>query len=112
MSFFRETTRTARKEHWCDLCGKSILKGEKYTDHADNMMDESQVCYLKQCDACEALVREFLKDDPSDGYNADDMREWWNDRKCRDCKKQEDCPGLTHYCRCEAYAPEEQEDPK
>ena len=134
MSFCRETERTARKEHKCSLCHKIIKKGEKYIDHVDNIVDEAYVYHGKECLPCLDVKKEFLADYPGDGYNEENIREWWQEEKCwkcgnrhPTCKPDEGCEtidacvdrkngrctadycdDMTHYCRCEKFKVQEE----
>ena len=60
MSFYRDTVRTARKEHKCDLCGVTIQKGEKYHDKAGNDPD---MWGSKECDKCQSVLDDFCSSD-------------------------------------------------
>lgn len=133
MSFYRDTVRTARKEHKCDLCGVTIQKGEKYHDKAGNDPD---MWGSKECDKCQSVLDDFCSSDyydRSEGYCAEWVQEWWRDYKCPDCKHEypeckpdndcecsdpkdcdvldgygrcqggDSCDEMTHYCRCEKF---------
>jgi hypothetical protein len=48
--FYRDTIRTARKEHKCDLCGHLIPKGQKY--HRQSGKDDGDffdICLHTHC---------------------------------------------------------------
>lgn len=128
MSFYRDTVRTARREHKCELCGAVIQKGEKYHDKAGNDPD---MWDSKECEKCQPVLDEFANSehyDRSEGYCDEWIQEWWRDYKCDTCKnrllpcdpdgcdsvsecgnykdgKCEDafCDDMTHYCRCEKF---------
>ena len=86
MSFYRDTIRTARKEHKCSLCQGVIKVGEKYHDKAGTSYgDDSQIYHGKECVPCQAVIREFMET-ADEGYNAEYINEWWRDAKCYDCK--------------------------
>ena len=117
MSFYRDTVRTARKEHKCYLCGAIIQKGEKYHDKAGNEFGD--VFHAKECEICQLVIDEFCNSelyDRSDGYCADWLQDWWRDYKCPDCKHEypeckpdndcecndpKDCDVLDGYGRCQ-----------
>lgn len=132
MSFYRDTVRTARKEHKCELCGAIIQKGEKYHDKAGNEFGD--VVCSKECEKCQPVIDEYLNyehTDRNEGYCADWIQEWWRDYKCDFCKnvlqecdpdecdcdslaecggykngkctELEHCDEMTHYCRCEKF---------
>jgi hypothetical protein len=90
MSFYRNTVRTARKEHKCDICHGVIKAGEQYHDIACNSAnDESVVYWGKECMACQPVIRDFLGSsyyDSCEGYCDEYIQEWWLDVKCRECK--------------------------
>ncbi|MDD3307725.1 MAG: hypothetical protein PHO29_11610 [Acetobacterium sp.] len=132
MSFYRDTVRTARKEHKCGLCGAIIKKCEKYHDKAGNEFGD--IFYVKECEKCQPVIDEFCNSDHydrSEGYCDEWIQEWWMDVKCYACKhfypacvpdedcdepefcdyidKNRRCTGgdtcdeMTHYCRCEKF---------
>ena len=133
MSFYRDTIRTARKEHKCDLCHGLIHKGEKYHDKACNAAnDDNEIYYGKECMPCQPVIQEFMKSSYADeGYCDEWMHEWWRDEKCYNCKNKyfdcepdcncgdpekcsdktkhdtckagDTCDDMTHYCRCEKF---------
>jgi len=75
MSQFVRTTPTARKEHRCDTCGRTIRVGEKYVKGAG--FDDTAWTW-KDCRHCRAMMDarwvEIVWDD--DGYDLDTIREW------------------------------------
>jgi len=89
MSFYRDTVRTARKEHKCELCGAIIRKGEKYHDKAGNEFGD--VVCLKECEKCQLVIYEYFNSNSNymdEGYCADWLNDWWRDYKCYDCKHE------------------------
>ena len=111
MSFSRQTKRTARKEHKCWLCGKTIVKGEKYLDLA--WMWDGEFGHESECMECKPAKLEFSNSYYADeGYGPDVMAEWWQTEKCMGCKyylENGDCEksDMTHYMRCENFEKEE-----
>ncbi|MBC3798485.1 hypothetical protein [Acetobacterium tundrae] len=129
MSFYRDTVRTARKEHKCELCGAIIQKGEKYHDKAGNELGD--IGYTKECEKCQPVLEEFCNSEyyeRGEGYTEDWIQEWWIDYKCDICKykyqlcepdgvcenkclrknvtgtcEYNTCDEMTHYCRCENF---------
>ena len=103
MSFYRDTVRTARKEHKCELCGEMIQKGKRYHDKASNEFGD--IFYAKECEKCQPVINEFCNSDYyhlSEGYCPILLHEWWIDYKCPECKHS--CNDeKTHYCRCERF---------
>ena len=95
MSFYRDTVRTARKEHKCCLCNGTIKVGEKYHDKAGNAgNDDNLIYYGKECELCQPVIKEFFKSGAGEeGYCDDYIQEWWQDEKCPECKKR--------YYKCE-----------
>ena len=92
MGFNRDTIRTARKEHKCELCHGKIKAGEKYHDKACTAFgDETQIYYAKECSACQPVITEFMSDKTApneEGYCDEWINEWWHDVKCYSCKKR------------------------
>jgi len=88
MSFYRDTIRTARKEHKCGLCRGIIKKGDKYHDKACNSAsDDNNIYYGKECEPCQPVITEFMESLHADeGYCDEEIHEWWLDTKCPDCK--------------------------
>lgn len=90
MSFYRDTIRTARKEHKCWVCHGVIKAGEKYHDKAGNSAnDENEIFSGKECMACQPIIQEFLDSDHHDsyeGYCDEYIQEWWHDVMCYECK--------------------------
>lgn len=141
MSFYRDTMRTARKDHKCDLCGAIIQKGEKYHDKAGNDPD---MWSSKECEKCQPVIDEYFDSNSSyrdEGYCADWLHDWWRDYKCPECKYEypkcnpdadcecsdpedcdvldkygrcqggDSCDEMTHYCRCEKFEVDNDQEP-
>jgi len=119
MSFYRNTTRTARKEHKCELCDGTILRGEKYHDKAGNQ--DGDLWTSKECEKCQPVIVEFMSSGyADDGYCDEYIRDWWREEICCFCKHEylpckpdsdcitdfidEDghCEKLTPYLTCKA----------
>lgn len=101
MSFYRDTIRTARKEHKCEVCHGIIMKGEKYHDKAGN---EDDLWYQKECEKCQPAIWEYLAQDSDWGYCDESIQEWWGEEKCpkcikyyQDCKPTSDCFLMCNY---------------
>ena len=62
--FFVSQTHTARKEHECVECRRTIKKGERY--HTDSGKWDGQFAYFKTCGQCNAATQ-FLEK-VCDGY--------------------------------------------
>ncbi len=106
MSFYRNTIRTARKEHVCSLCEGIIKKGEKYHDKAGNAVNCDAIFWGKECQACQPVIAEFFEKGgmyADDGYNADLLADWWREYKCCNCANLDELCQMTHYCRCEDF---------
>lgn len=62
----------ARKQTWCDWCGKVIRKGEEHL--AGTYAGEGEIYTFRECDRCAPYVREMLDDDeyndPVDGLTS------------------------------------------
>ncbi len=66
----------ARKPHTCDVCGKSIAKGEEYVSATYKHDD---VYTWRECDRCAPYVFEMCKeyaDFAHCGYTSDDLVEY------------------------------------
>lgn len=69
------TSPTARKQHRCETCGRSIEAGEKYRRY-DGIYD-GRACTWKNCDHCSALMSVFdLYDIYDEGIGSDEVSEW------------------------------------
>lgn len=75
------TTPTARKPHRCELCGRRIDVGEKYT--ANKNVFDGRVYTFKECAHCKALQRVTSFGDHldecsryGDGFCGDDAMQW------------------------------------
>lgn len=88
LGFYRDTIRTARKEHKCTICHGIIKPGEKYHDRAGNsVFDEDVIYWGKECMACQPVIKEFCQSDCYDeGYCDEYIQEWWRNEKCYDCQ--------------------------
>lgn len=64
----------ARKEHTCELCGRTIRIGENY--HRYDGIYEDRAMAWKECQHCAAAIREFGIEGWEDGVGPDDMHEW------------------------------------
>lgn len=54
-SVFREETRKAKKEHWCDACGEAIPVGLKYSNTFG--VWDGRASTIKRCARCEAIFQ-------------------------------------------------------
>ena len=57
METIAEKYLTAKKEHFCDFCGKKITKGTLYFDQFNK--EAGEVYHWKSCVECEFLFREL-----------------------------------------------------
>lgn len=73
-------TRTARKEHWCELCRRTIRPGEQY-ERQTNIYD-GRLYDFKTCAHCRELIAHApasLQEDidwADEGYSQDTILEW------------------------------------
>jgi hypothetical protein len=98
-------TKTARKSHHCDYCGKIIEKGEEYS--YQKTIFDSAFCEWRTHLAC-ARVAAAIWDyvDPDDGMSEDEFRDGCQEIRqefiCPDCPKWNmeygDCDDDLTYC--------------
>lgn len=77
-TLLRETSPTARKNHWCHLCNKTIHPGERYlrtTTAYDGTVGDFIKCAPCADDAITARVWDWFGR-PEDGIHGDDAHEW------------------------------------
>lgn len=55
--WIRDTDRTARKPHWCLLCGESIHAGGRYVERFG--YDEGRCITMRMHHECEAETRKW-----------------------------------------------------
>lgn len=68
------TQHIARKDHKCDLCGKTIKPNEQYWYRVSNYDD---FVTEKFCVACKPIMDEFWSElDCGDLYDMAEVREW------------------------------------
>jgi len=88
MSFHSSTTRVARKDHKCSLCGTAIKKGDKYIDFAGKYYDFYSG---KHHEKCEDLIIKYCEVNQEKEYTYDVVLDWIYDENCRNCDKGDDC---------------------
>ena len=74
MTFWTDTWPTARKEHSCSLCRRTIRQGEKYRRGVG--LDSGRAFTFKECRHCRAVMDLA---DPTGGeceYDLDVLGEW------------------------------------
>lgn len=74
MTHYATTTPTARREHRCILCGRTIRPGEKYLRGAG--MDGSSAWTWKECAHCDA-IRDLARCDAGDDEYGDELIAEW-----------------------------------
>lgn len=77
MTFYTESHPTARQEHTCDDCGRTIRPGETYRRGAG--MDGARAWTWKECAHCEVLAEWLCRlglDDDDEGYGPDTFDGW------------------------------------
>jgi hypothetical protein len=77
---YRETRRTARKEHRCSACHETIASGHSY--HHVAIVYEREAETVKRCERCQAIhlhLREVSRADP--------YEELWPDERL-DCGEE------------------------
>jgi hypothetical protein len=89
MSFQNVATRKANKEHKCDICNKTIKKGEKYRRATGRNEDYDGFYDCIECMDCQPIIQEYCDStsyDRSEGYCDEYIQEWWLNEKCYECK--------------------------
>lgn len=78
---YNEKTRTANKEHTCDACEETILKGHRYTVVSWVFEGSAESC--KRCMKCQALHLHLRKLEPGEMWPSErldcgrDYKEHW-----------------------------------
>lgn len=79
---FDETKRKARKDHKCDCCGGSIVRGSTYLKHFS--VFDGDITSEKICAACfedrEMFAKEHNHMKPTPGYTRELIREYLYER--------------------------------
>lgn len=86
MEFFNETYHTARKEHCCECCERKIQIGERYSYQAGKF--EGEFFDRRYHIDCSMKMKDFWEDnlDYDGSFTYDEMRDWWYDTFCYNCK--------------------------
>lgn len=72
-----DETPTARKEHRCQLCERTIRPGEKY--HRQRNIGDDGPYVFKNCAHCQTMLP-LIDWDWGDGYTYDEFDSWWPER--------------------------------
>ena len=110
MTILSDKERKARKEHRCDLCGKTIKKGETY-DWTKTIY-EGMLYDLKCHKKCRFLCQQLWDyADPDEGMDEelfqDSLHDFCREFVCPDCEKWDGacqcCDDDLEYCIDRAY---------
>lgn len=87
---YTERHPTAKKEHYCDLCGGLIPPGEKY--YRFSGVDSGEFFDQKYHTTCESVLQAYTKEsgdyDEIDFWN---VKDWVQERVCESCKNFNEC---------------------
>lgn len=86
LEFYSEKERTARIQHKCSLCCGEIHSGEQYM-YCSGKYD-GDFFYRKYHMECSKVIYEYCEYTGENEYSTDDVMEWWQDSKCKTCKKR------------------------
>ena len=91
VEFYRESKQIARKEHKCNLCGRTINKGEEY-------VKVIKKCYMEELFTselhltCHDLFNRYTETlDLDDYFDEDEVIDSIHEKVCCDCLHQKDC---------------------
>ena len=76
MTAYVDTWPTARKRHWCEVCGRAILPGETYWRQA--ALDGGIAWSNKTCAHCECVIGRYacVRDTYADELEPECLWEW------------------------------------
>ena len=101
--FFNEKTVKAKKEHVCELCGRTIEAGERYKYISFKHDDDFFI--LKRCESCDLIVNRYLDETGEGEYYDDDIAFWLQEEFCYNCEhgwhidhSKDDCNTSTFKC--------------
>jgi len=81
--FGYEKETKARKTHKCELCRKTIEKGEVYLKRAG--VWEGDFYSVKEHKKCNELLHEYLSEVGYGEYSIDCFRDWLYESRCYNC---------------------------
>lgn len=83
MEFYNSTYKTAKKDHICEVCQRKISVGEKY-EYQCGKYDGSFFARHYHIE-CNNVMQDFWNDVDTD-FCYDEVREWWREGFCEECK--------------------------
>lgn len=98
LEFSERMQRKARKQHYCDICGKSILPGCEYIQ--ERMKANGEFLNLRRHIHCDAILDAFLCETSPDEYDSE-MVALWAGRCCDDLNDEGKCSDDDFYERCD-----------
>lgn len=99
LEFYTATKPKARKRHKCDLCGKTIEPGEKYSCFSGKY--DGEMFTSKHCMPCNNIVNAYC-DRYGNEYSEDEVADWLQQEYCDKCEHggwaDDDCEFITTEC--------------
>lgn len=78
------TIRTARHDHVCDLCGKTIEKDSKYY-RCVFRKNSRKLVTEKLHESCAEIRQQYVEESEDTSYRYTDMYSWWRETRCPKC---------------------------
>ncbi len=85
MEFYRQEERVSQKERVCEMCGKPIHAGEKYSVEVGKYFGDFFQRFLHL--ECRDVIGEFCRSIDDSEFDYDEIADWWEAHYCNgDCK--------------------------
>lgn len=88
LEFSRQTTPVARKRHKCDLCGRPIAAGKKYSRFSGKY--DGTMFDVKHHLFCAMLIDRYCYEMGEDEYCEDEVIDWATEKACSGCERWDD----------------------
>lgn len=85
MEFYEYLTRKAKKNHICEMCGKTIYPDEEYSVEIGKY--DGDFFYRKLHNDCYNVLYEYFNDCEDDWFDYDGIRFWFIEKYCKMCSK-------------------------